>query len=237
MAVTVDAVGQASGANIDALNWVHGAVPGVAGYILVGISWQDLSSEGIYITEVIHGDDFLSFICEYWTSAGVLSIWGGVPSSYLSNLDVYWSGGGAYAAGISISFTKVFQGNPYSTPTYNSGTGSPISDNIIGLSTDNLLVDFVGMYRSTSPDETPACDSSQTFRASLSIPFTPGGGGGLVYQRGACSTRPSLDTTVTMQWTTIYTWFWQQVIFELIATPTRAMELTLLGVGRGPIPT
>jgi hypothetical protein len=236
MAITVDAVGQASGANIDTLNWVHSSVPGVAGYILVGISWQDLSSEGIDITEVIHGEVSLSFICDYWTSAGVLSIWGGVPSSHFSNLDVYWSGGGAYAAGISISFTGVFRANPYSTPTYNSGTGSPISDNIIGLSTDNLLVDFVGMYRSTSPDETPACDSSQTFRASLASSF-PFPGGGLAYQRGACSTRPSLDTTVTMQWTTEYTWTWQQVIFELIATPTRAMELTLLGVGRGPIPT
>ena len=231
MALNVDTTGQGSGSNVDVLYWTHTATPGVAGYIIFAVSWQDLSLDGITITEMDHGENALSFICEYSTSAGYLSIWGGTPGSSFNQASVNWDGPGAYATAISISFTGVFQENPIGTAVHSSGTGTTMSRSITGVSTDNLFVDFLGMYR-VGADETPSPNSSQTFRASISLHIV-----GTTYQRDSCSTRPGIDTTITMQWTTAFTWIWQQVAIELHATPTKATELALLGVGTKPAAT
>lgn len=87
------------------------------------------------------------------------------------------------------------------------------------------------MFRSGA-DETPAPDVSQTYRNGLSVAIPSKS-----YERIACSTRPGIDTTITMQWTTSFSWLWQQVVIELVATPTKAMELALLGVGTTPAAT
>lgn len=197
-------------------------------YLWIGISWQDLSPDGSILASVTVGSVEATFVDQKTDASNIYNVdtYQFInPGTGSVTVTVTWDNGlGSDQVDAILGVLSVYnvdQVTPLAAGASATGTSPPVTVDVAGTASGNLVVDTVSMAEVAT-----TIGAGQTLRWSNIASVY----GQKVLGRG--STEPA-GGTITMSWTFLGTKKWTTIAYEIVAAVVAATsnKRTLLGAG------